>query len=220
MTNGYKLFGIIVVLLISIAFAGCLNGGEAKDTDGDGYNDNSDDFPNDPNEWLDTDGDGFGDNGDAFPNNSNEWKDSDGDGYGDNSDDFPYNSYFHKKTVLVDEDMVEIQHNQGKSFPKDFTPMLAQSGEPFNISQDIKYVGIQYSVGGIPDGEAMLEVYKVVKIGGVYEHDKRIYYSISSEDEQMIEVNFGNYGFWYFIFANLNDVDYPIYVRINIFTVE
>jgi hypothetical protein len=32
------------------------------DTDGDGYTDDIDAFPYNPNEWLDTDGDGMGDN--------------------------------------------------------------------------------------------------------------------------------------------------------------
>ena len=35
------------------------------DTDGDGYPDGDDAFPNDPTEWADTDGDGVGDNADA-----------------------------------------------------------------------------------------------------------------------------------------------------------
>ena len=37
-------------------------------------------------EWADTDGDGYGDNSDAFPNDPTEWADSDGDGIGDNAD--------------------------------------------------------------------------------------------------------------------------------------
>jgi len=65
------------------------NPNEWQDTDGDGVGDNSDAFPNDPDEWLDTDGDGVGDNADAFPNDPDEWLDSDGDGVGDNSDAFP-----------------------------------------------------------------------------------------------------------------------------------
>ena len=40
---------------------------ESNDTDGDGYNDSVDEFPNDVTEWLDTDGDNVGDNGDAHP---------------------------------------------------------------------------------------------------------------------------------------------------------
>ena len=33
-----------------------------RDSDGDGYFDDVDDFPFDDTQWLDTDGDGFGDN--------------------------------------------------------------------------------------------------------------------------------------------------------------
>ncbi len=62
---------------------------EGPDSDGDGYPDIFDEFPNDPTEWLDSDGDGVGDNGDAFPNDPSETVDSDGDGVGDNSDTFP-----------------------------------------------------------------------------------------------------------------------------------
>jgi len=38
----------------------------------------------------DSDNDGYGDNSDAFPHDSNEWNDSDGDGIGDNSDRYPF----------------------------------------------------------------------------------------------------------------------------------
>ena len=62
-----------------------------KDTDGDGYGDSEDEFPNDSNEWRDTDKDGVGDNRDAFPTDPTENKDSDNDGVGDNSDAFPTN---------------------------------------------------------------------------------------------------------------------------------
>ena len=60
--------------------------GTAADTDGDGYGDYSDAFPNDAGEWSDYDGDGVGDNSDAFPNDPTEWVDTDGDGTGDNAD--------------------------------------------------------------------------------------------------------------------------------------
>ncbi len=63
---------------------------EDKDSDGDGHPDSTDEFPNDPAEWIDTDKDGIGDNSDAFPTDSTEWLDSDGDGVGDNSDAYPY----------------------------------------------------------------------------------------------------------------------------------
>jgi hypothetical protein len=69
------------------------------DTDGDGYADEEDAFPEDPAEWYDTDGDGVGDNSDpdidgdgvpneddAFPEDDTEWSDLDNDGIGDNTD--------------------------------------------------------------------------------------------------------------------------------------
>jgi hypothetical protein len=65
---------------------------EPMDSDGDGYDDESDEFPNDETEWSDSDGDGVGDNSDDFPNDASETKDSDGDGYGDNGDAFPNDS--------------------------------------------------------------------------------------------------------------------------------
>ena len=69
------------------------------DTDGDGYPDDEDAFPSDPEEWLDTDGDGVGNNADTdddgdgiadaaddFPLDSSETTDTDGDGIGNNAD--------------------------------------------------------------------------------------------------------------------------------------
>ena len=44
------------------------------DTDGDGYPDDEDAFPNDATEWADSDGDGHGDNSDAYPNDASKWK--------------------------------------------------------------------------------------------------------------------------------------------------
>ena len=62
------------------------------DSDEDGYSDDVDEFPLDPNEWIDSDGDGVGDNSDDLPNDADETFDSDGDGVGDNSDVFPEDS--------------------------------------------------------------------------------------------------------------------------------
>ncbi len=85
----------ITLVLFAVAFGGCIqqNGTEETsgtvDSDGDGYNDDVDVFPNDSSEWLDSDNDGVGDNKDEFPNDSTESQDSDQDDYGDNSDRFP-----------------------------------------------------------------------------------------------------------------------------------
>jgi hypothetical protein len=87
---------LIVFMVIGIGIlSGCTTPNEAKDTDGDGYQDNIDVFPNDATQWADKDYDGYGDNPngtnpDAFPDNIEEWKDSDSDGIGDNSDVYPY----------------------------------------------------------------------------------------------------------------------------------
>lgn len=69
------------------------------DSDGDGWSDDGDWAPNDPEQWKDSDGDGYGDEyyfevvntffhvnqrGDAFPNNPTQWNDTDSDGWGDN----------------------------------------------------------------------------------------------------------------------------------------
>jgi len=55
------------------------------DSDGDGWSDSGDDFPDDPTEWKDSDSDGYGDNIDVFPFEETQWSDSDGDGFGDNN---------------------------------------------------------------------------------------------------------------------------------------
>ncbi|MDD9962257.1 MAG: leucine-rich repeat domain-containing protein [Gammaproteobacteria bacterium] len=73
--------------------------GPKPDSDGDGFVDAADAFPNDPSDWADLDGDGIGDNADrdadgdgradaddAFPHDADEWADLDGDGVGDNAD--------------------------------------------------------------------------------------------------------------------------------------
>lgn len=44
-----------------------------KDSDGDGYVDSRDDFPNDKNEWKDSDGDGCSDETDVAPENADTW---------------------------------------------------------------------------------------------------------------------------------------------------
>ncbi|UCF11913.1 MAG: hypothetical protein JSW06_07675 [Thermoplasmatales archaeon] len=97
---------ILCVILICIGLSGC---NEQKvttkeiDTDGDGYNDNVDEFPNNSSEWIDSDKDGYGDNSDDFPFNSSEWKDTDGDGVGDNTDYYPYDntSWEETKTITI-----------------------------------------------------------------------------------------------------------------------
>ena len=50
---------------------------EQLDSDMDGVGDNTDAFPNDPDEIFDSDGDGVGDNSDAYPNDETKSSDED-----------------------------------------------------------------------------------------------------------------------------------------------
>lgn len=59
----------IAILLIIVGLSGCFE----VDTDGDGYNDDIDAFPNDSTDWFDSDNDGVGDNTDDFPNDANRY---------------------------------------------------------------------------------------------------------------------------------------------------
>lgn len=71
----------------SIDRLGCL------DSDGDGYSNQGDPFPNDATQWANRDGDSLecggdnqsGNNPDIFPDDPTQCRDTDGDGYGDNS---------------------------------------------------------------------------------------------------------------------------------------
>jgi hypothetical protein len=86
-----KIFALLACLILMCAIAGCFESKKkvARDSDGDGYADYKDAFPDDPTEWSDFDRDGVGDNSDAFPLNPNECSDSDSDGVGDNNDEYP-----------------------------------------------------------------------------------------------------------------------------------
>ena len=57
------------------------------DTDSDGYPDDEDTFPNDPEEWVDSDDDGIGDNSDAFISDPAASVDTDADGFPDDWND-------------------------------------------------------------------------------------------------------------------------------------
>lgn len=110
----------ITIMIISIGLSGCNENRTIKniDTDGDGFKDNADEFPNNSSEWKDSDKDGVGDNSDVFPFNSSEWKDTDSDGVGDNSDYFPYDntSWAEIKIITISgENITQIIDEPDKS---------------------------------------------------------------------------------------------------------
>lgn len=72
MSNKLIAFGICALIVLTVFVSGCTEDDNGKkkvveDSDGDGYNDDVDVFPDDSREWKDTDGDGYGDNEDDFP---------------------------------------------------------------------------------------------------------------------------------------------------------
>ena len=108
----------------------------AIDSDGDGYNDLVDRFPDDPEEWADSDDDGVGDNHDMFPNDANETMDSDGDGVGDNGDAFPNDA---NETTDTDNDGVgdnEDDDADGDGTPNDLDDFPLNSGESTDSDGD------------------------------------------------------------------------------------
>lgn len=79
------------------------------DTDNDGVEDNVDAFPYDPSQNMDSDGDGFGDNSfgsnaDRFPFDATQWYDIDGDGYGDNPEGINYDAFLAEPSQWFDAD--------------------------------------------------------------------------------------------------------------------
>jgi len=79
-------------------------------------------------ETGDFDRDGFDDDIDAFPYDPQEWKDIDGDGVGDNSDDFPTDP---AASIDFDEDGYPDIWNPGKS-KEDSTIGLELDSFPYN----------------------------------------------------------------------------------------
>ena len=105
-----KIITIGLTLILVLGLCGCVDE-EITDTDGDGYNDDVDMFPDNPDEWDDTDEDGYGDNSDAFPADASEHLDSDDDGVGDNSDKFKYDA---SASIDSDNDGYPDRWNDGK----------------------------------------------------------------------------------------------------------
>ena len=100
------------------------------DADNDGYGDQSDVFPDDPNEHADADSDGTGDNADAFPDDPTETNDSDSDGTGDNADAFPDDP-----TETMDSDSDGTGDN-ADAFPNDPTETMDSDSDGTGDNSD------------------------------------------------------------------------------------
>ncbi|MBJ09023.1 MAG: hypothetical protein CMB63_03290 [Euryarchaeota archaeon] len=134
-----------------------------SDSDMDGSPDEIDAFPNDPTQSADTDGDGFGDDPfgnrpDMFPDDSSEWYDFDGDEVGNNADDFPLDP-----TQWEDADgdgygdnVFGINHD---AFPADETQWEDADGDGYgdnpNGNNPDPYLN-DYDNDGFPDSEDIL----------------------------------------------------------------
>ena len=118
------------------------------DDDGDGFDDGSDSFPQNPQEWDDTDGDGIGNNADsdddgdgvkdvddAFPLDPTQSSDFDDDGCGDNPTGLNGDQFPNEPTQCSDSDGDGYGDNQGgvlpDSFPYDSTQWSDMDGDSF-----------------------------------------------------------------------------------------
>jgi hypothetical protein len=101
------------------------------DTDGDGYSDVTDEFPNNPTQWKDSDGDGWGDNDssgatqvDDLPFDETQFRDRDGDGWGDDPDGNSPDRFPDDWTQQVDLDGDDYGDNStgtnGDACPEDY----------------------------------------------------------------------------------------------------
>ena len=100
------------------------------DSDGDGWSDEGDDFPDNPNEYLDTDGDTVPDHLDMFPFDPTQKQDTDGDGYGDNADGNLGDAFPNDPTRHADSDR-DSYDDDNDSFPFDSTQWSDADGDGY-----------------------------------------------------------------------------------------
>ncbi len=126
------------------------------DSDGDGYNDNIDEFPNNPNEWKDSDEDGTGDNSDDFPNDRCATNDMDEDGKPDSIKENCNTSLLEDDDIDGDgynntiELLLGTNPNSPSSRPLDYD----RDGIPDGVDDDIDNDGMNNTVDLCPRGIA------------------------------------------------------------------
>jgi len=139
------------------------------DSDGDGYIDDNDAFPNDPSETTDSDGDGVGDNSDAFDNDPTETVDRDGDGVGDNSDAFD-----NDPTETVDRDGDGVGDNSD-AYPNNPLTPTDLNGSPIELVSMLDFERASHR--GVLDGENL--------VGGSFAYRIRTYQGNGDEDLEL-----------------------------------
>ena len=84
------------VLVLMVGFIGCVENTDEIDSDGDGYPDFEDEFPDDSSEWKDTDNDGIGDNKDINRRNGHLFFNAEG---------LPEDGLYNKRSVHIHDSL-------------------------------------------------------------------------------------------------------------------
>ena len=188
---------IIIIILITFGFSGCIEEELVEiDSDGDGYNDDVDMFPDDVNEWIDSDNDGLGDNSDGFPNNNN----------------------LTDKIVLM-EAQITLFGNNGGFYNRD----LQTKNKPWIIENDTKYLFFESEFksthGGILTGEKIVlndNQSITLEIKNPEEIIRYKYEEFLNNDNITIQINEENSGDWFFNFSCIN-LDYDLWIKYSIY---
>ena len=188
---------IIIIILITFGFSGCIEEELVEiDSDGDGYNDDVDVFPDDVNEWIDSDNDGLGDNSDGFPNNNN----------------------LTDKIVLM-EAQITLFGNNGGFYNRD----LQTKNKPWIIENDTKYLFFESEFkstrGGILTGEKIVlndNQSITLEIKNPEEIIRYKYEEFLNNDNITIQINEENSGDWFFNFSCIN-LDYDLWIKYSIY---
>ena len=187
----------IIIILITFGFSGCIEEELVEiDSDGDGYNDDVDVFPDDVNEWIDSDNDGLGDNSDGFPNNNN----------------------LTDKIVLM-EAQITLFGNNGGFYNRD----LQTKNNPWIIENDTKYLFFESEFkstrGGILTGEKIVlndNQSIILEIKNPEEITRYKYEDFLNNDNITIQINEENSGDWFFNFS-CNNLDYDLWIKYSIY---
>ena len=183
---------VFVTIILVVLSIGCIG----TDTDGDGYNDDVDVFPNDKTEWIDTDNDGVGDNSDGFPNDE----------------------ALTEKLVLMDAQLTLFSANGGL-----INRELQSEDKPWNIDESVEYLffkcDFKSTRGGILTKENIsLDDNQFISLTmrNPIENITYEFEDFSLNDTVKIEINEDNAGDWYFNFS-CDNLDYDVWIKYDIY---